>query len=296
MPVDITFSNGVMDTTVSVVIDSATNVFHIPLLGVYDFIAIDRNEKISDAITDYEKSISTTGTHYFPETNATINVLNTGGTTSMVRIEHNWVRPDVFKQTHPGIKLSDYHYWKVDGVLAPNFLSKATFDFNGSNTSQGHIDNTFITNVEDSLIMYYRAKVADEWQLVNGFTINVGGSHIDKVGNIVIDTLKKGEYTFGIYDYVTNVSENSSNTVRYLFVSPNPSTDTFNISINLNGARKARLRITDANGRLIEENKISDDQTIYQWQAKSQKSGTYFVSMVLDSKVVQTLKMIRTSE
>ncbi len=296
MPVEITFSNGVMDTTVSVVIDSATNVFQMPLIGVYDFIAIDRNEKISDAITDYEKSISTTGTHYFPETNATINVLNTGGTTSMVRIEHNWVRPDNFKQPHPGIKLSDYHYWKVDGVFAPNFLSKATFDFNGSNTSQGHIDNTFITNVEDSLIMYYRATVADDWQLVNGFTINIGGSHIDKVGNIVIDTLKKGEYTFGIYDYFTSVSESSSDVNKYLTVSPNPSSDTFNISMNLFAAKKARLRITDANGYLVEEKKLIGEQSLYKWNAQSQEPGFYFASLVLDNKVVQTVKLVHVLE
>ena len=46
MPVDITFSDGVSDTTVTVVIDSATQVFHIPLIGVFTWTALDRGEKI----------------------------------------------------------------------------------------------------------------------------------------------------------------------------------------------------------------------------------------------------------
>src|SRR5262249_38795077 len=73
MPVDITFSNGLQnDTTVTIVIDSATNVFHIDLIGMFDFIALDRGEKISDAISDYERPVTAAGTIAFPETNVTL--------------------------------------------------------------------------------------------------------------------------------------------------------------------------------------------------------------------------------
>lgn len=292
MPVEITLSDGVSDTTVKVVIDSATNVFHIPVFGVFNFIALDRREKISDAITDFEKIITATGVSQFPETNVSLNVQNTGGDTSLVRVEHNWVQPDGFKQPHPGIKLSDYHYWKIDGVFNPGFLSKATFSYNGGNSSLGNIDNTLITNVEDSLIIYYREKVSDEWQIVNGFTINFGASHTDKVGTIQIDTLKKGEYVFGIYDYVVGFAENTGQENHYLNVSPNPSNDTFNISIMPSAAKKVRVRISDSKGSIIEENKLSREQLLYQWNAQSQKPGIYFVSLFLDNKVVQTEKLV----
>ncbi len=292
MPVEVTLSNGVMDTTVTVVIDSATNVFHISVVGVFDFIALDRNEKISDAITDYERTITTTGISQFPETNILLNVQNTGGGSSLVRVEHNWVKPDDFKMPHPGIKLSDYHYWKIDGVFAANFLSKATFNYNGSTTLNGYLDNTLITNSEDSLILFYRATVRDEWQPVNGFTINHGTSTTDKVGNIVIDTLKKGEYVFGIYNYVTSTSENIGEGNHYLNISPNPSNDTFNISIRSSSGKKVRLKITDTNGNVIEEKKLSGDQLFYQWNARSQMPGIYFVSLILNDKVLQTEKLV----
>ncbi|MBK8846432.1 MAG: hypothetical protein IPO27_07785 [Bacteroidetes bacterium] len=45
MPVDITLSNGVDDTTYTIVIDSATNSFHIATLGVFDHFMLDLNEK-----------------------------------------------------------------------------------------------------------------------------------------------------------------------------------------------------------------------------------------------------------
>ncbi len=292
MPVEVTLSNGVMDTTVTVVIDSATNVFHIAVVGVFDFFALDRNEKISDAITDYERTITTTGIAQFPETNVLLNVQNTGGGSSLVRVEHNWVKSDDFKMPHPGIKLSDYHYWKIDGIFTTNFLSKATFNYNGSSTPNGNLDNTLITNSEDSLILFYRAAMRDEWQPVNGFTINHGASVTDKFGNIVIDTLKKGEYVLGIYDYATGLSENKNEVNNYLTVSPNPSNDTFNISIHFTSGKKASLKITDSKGSIIEEKKLSVDQLSYQWNARSQKPGTYFVSLILNDKVLQTQKII----
>src|SRR5258706_1329417 len=165
MPVDITFSNGVVnDTTVSVVIDSATNVFHIALVGAFDFIALDRNEKISDAISDYERAITSTGSVLFPETNVTLIVQSVGTSSPFVRMEHNWVKPDDFILPNPGIRLSDYHYWKVDGRLDSTFISAANFIYDGrtpavsSSLNSGYIDNTLITATEDSLVLLYRTK------------------------------------------------------------------------------------------------------------------------------------------
>ena len=236
--------------------------------------------------------ISSTGVSNFQGTNFYLTVQNTGGSSSIVRVENNWVTPDGFKQPHPGIRLSDYHYWKVDGLLATNFLSKATFNYNGSATTNGYIDNTFITR-EDSMIMYYRATVADEWQEVIGYSRVPGGSLIDKVGHITIDTLKKGEYVFGIYDYnAVGFSENATPSTNYFTVAPNPSHDTFNISITLPENKNAKLQITDESGHALENKKINATESSFKWNAHSHKPGIYFVSLFLDNKIVQTTKLI----
>ena len=293
MPLEINFKDGISDTTVTVKMDSASQVFHIPLLMVAQMITLDRDDKMSDAVTDYEKTITTPGIYSFPETNASLDVQTPGGGPSLVRIEHHWITPDGFKQPHPGIRLSNYHYYKVDGILDAGFRSKASFNYNGSNGStNGKIDNTLITTIEDSLLIFYRPTVADDWQLVNGYTLMKGSSSTDKVGYFVVDTLKKGEYVYGIYDHLATATlTHTSPFVNYFSVSPNPGKDTFNISFHA-FIKNAILRITDETGLLIKEEKLSTDQTTYQWNAQSQKSGVYFISLLINGESVQSLKVI----
>ena len=189
-------------------INQNLNVFKIQLPFYATWIVLDKEEKVSDATTDYSRKTFSKGIFNFPETNAQINVQNIGADSSIIRIEHNWVQPDDFKQSNPGIRLSDYHYWKVDGIFSAGFRSKATFSYNGSsNPTNGNIDNTLITGSEDSLTILYRTNTGDDWNVVNGYTVNKSGSSFDKIGNIVIDNLKIGEYCFGFRDYTVGIEE-----------------------------------------------------------------------------------------
>jgi hypothetical protein len=96
------------------------------------------------------------------------------------------------------------------------------------------------------LVMLYRKDASEDWQIVNGYTLNKSGSATDKVGNIVIDTLKKGEYTFGYYDFTTGITSNDNTT--QLSISPNPSSDTFKIEIANSGLRNAMISIWSIDG------------------------------------------------
>ena len=255
MPVEVNFTNGIQDTTITVVIDSATQMFHIAIYFMASMITLDRKEKISDAITDYEKWISNLGSSNFPETGVNLNVITTGVDSSLVRIEHNWVKPDGWKQSNPGIRLSDYHYWKIDGILKPGFTTQATFSYNGSNsTATGHIDNSLITTSEDSLVILYRSSVAEDWSVVNSFVKLPGSSTVDKVGSIRVDTIMKGEYLLGMKDPTVNVNEQNDSGVL-LTAFPNPSSDSFNIKFFNAQKAKASLMIFDGNKRRLRENR-----------------------------------------
>jgi hypothetical protein len=288
MPVDITFSDGITDTTVSIVIDSATNMFHIPLIGVFDFIALDRNEKVSDAISDYEKNITTTGINAFPETNVSLTV-QTLGATNFVRIEHNWVRPDDFQFGNPGIRVSDYHYWKVDGVFDSTFISKAFFTYDGrtpaaASANTGYIDNTLITVTEDSLVLLYRRGAGYEWQIVTDAVTNFIGSHTDKSGNIRIDTLRKGEYAFGYRDYtVAAVNDNHLVAETTLSVFPNPSQETVKIEFSLPHGKKGVISVFDASGKMIYRTDAFSHQTFITWDCYLCASGNYTVMLECNS-------------
>jgi len=168
MPVDITFRSKTNDTTVSIVIDSLTNVFHIPLIFVADWYTLDRDEKISDAITENEITVSASGNYAMTNAIASLAVTNAGIDSSTIRIEHNWVAPDPFKGFNYGIRLSNYRYWKVDGMFDVNFHARCTLNYNGTlSSSSGYLDNTLITASEDSLVLLYRANVSEDWRFLN---------------------------------------------------------------------------------------------------------------------------------
>lgn len=295
--VDITFSNGIInDTTVTIVIDSATNVFHIPLIGVFDFISLERNEKVSDAITDYEKNITATGINSFPETGVSLNV-QVLGANNFVRIEHNWVKPDDFQIQNPGIRLSDYHYWKVDGLFDSIFISTAFFTYDGrtpapASATLGYIDNTLITVTEDSLVLLWRRNTADEWQVLSNAVTNFIGSHTDKSGNIRIDTLRKGEYVFGFRDYtVASVNHNLLAPEATLTVFPNPSQETVKIEFSLPHGKQGVISVFDASGKMVYSTNVFSHQTFITWDCYLCSSGNYTVtlksgSMKVSEKVV----------
>jgi hypothetical protein len=289
MPVELTFSNGISDTTIKVLINQHTNVFTINLSQNYDWIAIDRYDHMADAVSDYERKIFSIGGASFPETNVTLTVQATNGDTSIVRIEHNFVTPDPFK-TAQGIRTSDYHYWKIDGNFKAGFQSKATFYYNGTiNTSTGYLDNTLITGVEDSLVILYRLNAGDDWHIVNGYTLNKAGSATDKFGNIVIDTLKRGEYTLGYYDYTTGIKSNEN--ITQLNISPNPTSDTFKIEITNSGLRNAMLSIWSIEGKNVYNNYVQGDG-IYTWKPGAIPGGEYLIQIIDNNVSIATKKVI----
>ena len=110
MPLECRFTDGASDVTQVITIDAPTNSFNFTLPFNPTWIALDRDEKISDAITDQEMIISSTGTKTFAETNTAMNVLNAGSGSSTIRVEHNWVAPDPVKNSSSKLRVSDFHY------------------------------------------------------------------------------------------------------------------------------------------------------------------------------------------
>jgi Peptidase family M1 domain/Peptidase M1 N-terminal domain len=292
MPLEINLTDGINDTTFSVIIDSTTQMFHCPIFFIATMLSLDRNEKISDAITDYEKWITSNGTVIFNETNTTLNTLSTGIDSSLVRVEHHWVRPDGWKQSNPGIRISDYHYWEVDGILKPGYNARLSFSYNGSNsTTTGHIDNSLITTSEDSLVLLFRTGAGDDWHLLTNTTLITGASLNDKVGTIRIDSLVPGEYVLGIRDYTVGItSENNFNTNDLIAV-PNPSGDTFKIHYKIKSSQKAILRITSSDGKNVFEKTLNSDDTFVQWDSANHPEGIYIANLIINKKIAQSIRL-----
>ncbi|MBL7925998.1 MAG: T9SS type A sorting domain-containing protein [Bacteroidia bacterium] len=286
MPVDLRFTDGINDTTVTVICDSNLNTFTVVLPFNATWIAVDRAEKISDAISDFEVNVNNTGAVLMPETNVKLNVTHAGSATNTVRIEHHWVAPDGFKMQAPGIKISDYHYWKADGLWSNGFLTKAEFSYNGSNSGTlGYIDNSFITASEDSLVLLYRSNTATDWQIVTGVTFNYGANKTDKVGSATCDTLLKGEYAWGLRDYTVSLI-NDIETKPILKIAPNPAGVSCEITFDklMNG--KGLLQIFNSKGICVAQHDVFQHQPFIKQDLSQWPAGVYHVVLISGKKQV----------
>ena len=292
MPIELNFSNGTIDTSVTVVIDSLTNLFHIPLYFMPTWTTLDRFEKVSHAVVSNEKDISVTGNVTMPETNTLLNVQSLGSTTTTVRMMHHFVPPDPYIGVNPGIRLSDYHYWSAEGLFDPGFVTSANFIYDGSTSpTTGYLDNTFITGNEDSLVILYRPGPGTDWQVVPSFVHNIGTT-TDKKGSFTVDTLLIGEYTLGMYDYMVGLHEQGATPDKMLEASPNPSGDTFSIKYKCKSSGSCDLIIFDLGGRQVcDFRNLTKDESIT-WNASRHPSGIYQAVLLQNGKKISGINLV----
>lgn len=257
------------------------------------WMALDRNEKVSDAIVANERIITSTAVVIVNETNVTLYVQNLGVSPSLVRIEHHFVPPDPFLQSNPGIRLSDYHYWSVNGNFTNGFLTKGLFVYDGStNGTTGYLDNTFITGSEDSLVFLYRPGAGFNWQVLQGITHAMGTSPTDKRGSFTVDTLLIGEYTLGYYDYTVGISENTDKSPAYLTITPNPGTGEFHLSSSLPHDGINEIIIYDSGGREVIRNSNLRSNEEWVVQLGNKTSGLYNAVLFKDNNRISSLQFV----
>lgn len=287
MPVECSFSDATHDTTVLLNINAPTNVFQVSLNFYPEWIALDKKEKISDAIVDYSKVISDTGQISFPETGAFLLVHDTGSVASHVRIEHNFVRPDSWIGSNPGIELSTYHYYTVDGLFSSGFFAGAKFEYDGrsSGNSAGNLDNDILTGIEDSLVIFWREGAGKEWKPVS-FHLEMGASNHDKRGFITVDTLKKGEYVFGYKNFLLSVESQVLSVEPILHVYPNPASGFVRIVLPENGLSSGMLSLYSFNGELLRTVKTSPGSTELRFQLDELCGGMYFFTFCSEQSLL----------
>lgn len=280
VPLEFTFRDGSNETTQVFTIDAATNTFQTSLNFAPTMVTIDKDEKISDAITDYEVKLFTMGNVDFKETNASINITNGGSDSSLIRIEHNWVAPDAFINPIPNIILSDYHYYTIDGMFSDGFQATLTLNFNGSlNQSSGYLDNNLITGKEDSLVLLYREGAGDNWEIADNYTINYQGSHTDKRGKFEISELRTGQYAFGYKDSGSGTKPKPEKKNDPLIVFPNPSDNSCTIQFASEINSPANILISDASGKKVFEQELNKNTSQIIWKHEGLPAGSYIVTL-----------------
>lgn len=273
-------------------------------------VVIDPDAKISDAITDEERIIKSTGNITLAQAKCRILVKSLVSTTdsSLVHFEHHWVAPDRFKSasSFPGYALCNSRYWRIDGIHLANLKGQLQFNYDAG-SANSYLDSTWIRNTDDSIRLFYRKDATEEWQLAND-SLKPGGLS-DKLGTIYAKEIKAGEYTFGIKKtgyidtlqtdapgggcgVVTLLETPSTGDAAICRIFPNPASTSVSISLNEPcGAWKVEL--FDALGRRSRQQEFPAGVLKASIDLSSCKPGVYYIKISSATRRPSVHKLIR---
>lgn len=268
---------------------SATFTVNIPYSAVY--CALNYDSKINDATSHEVKVIKSVSNLTYNLGKLYVKVQNKGLDSSMLRVVHNYVRPDALKQNPFQHKLSDQHYWRIEGILSPGFSAKARFNYDGTKSTGGTFSylDTLLTLVNaDSINVFYRLNAQSDWQLVQPSLRFTTGS---KTGFIEIDTLKIGEYTFGNMGDTNSVGWKEAEIQKIgLKVYPNPTKQNCIIEFNENINMDCELTLYNIEGKLVIKKTLNTRVT--QLELTELARGTYMLKLEHNGNTLHSQKLI----
>ncbi len=269
------------------------------------FVAIDLEEKIQDATVDKYKVINSTGIENFGLARVELDV--TASTdSSLVRATHHYIRPDGFIENTNHLHLSPNRYWSINGIFSDGFKANAKFLFNGTtNTTTGFLDNDFINNSEDSLVMLYRPNASTDWEIADSFAINTQGSAGNKRGFITVYNIQKGDYVMAEKDAsqtptsysktecVYTGIDNLERLEKLINIYPVPTNDIVNIDFLAPNKNIEKIKVFNILGKEIESFIMKDQHNTIRISTKSWSSGAYIISFIgISDKSIYSKKII----
>ena len=241
-------------------------------------VLVDPEEKMCDATTDNYKTIKTTGNYTFEKTFFSMEVESISDS-AFVQATHNWAQPDGLKVPVAGLRISDYRYWRIDGIFPAGFQATGTFFYSTNN----YLDNTLITSSSDTVIILYRKGSMDDWQEIEFEKLGPWN-----VGNILVNDLRAGEYTLAVKEAGVRTSGFLLPKKNALEIFPNPSTDGYRIKVN--NAAPGELRIFNENGTLVKSFMVQSGESEFTWVPENLAAGTYLVAYSQKNKSEAEIK------
>jgi hypothetical protein len=243
-------------------------------------VLVDPEERMCDATTDNYRTIKTTGNYNFEKTFFSLEVDEITDS-AFIQVTHNWAPPDSLKEPVPGLRLSDYRYWRIDGIIPEGFQATGKFTYSTTN----YLDNTLITSSSDTLIVLYRKGAGEDWQEIE--FVKVGPWN---VGNILVENLQAGEYTLAVNEYSVGSFESRPSKKNVIEVYPNPSSGYFTISVN--AKNKGEIRIYNEKGQEVDSLLIKIGENNINWKPSNRAAGNYFLHLKLDGNPDSEIKRI----
>lgn len=233
-----------------------------------------------DAKMDGEKMFKSAGQTTFKNTFFKVYVEDITDST-YCHVTHYLVEPN--DTDVEGYILSSTHHWKVDVVKFGDIEAKAMFNYSKNNLDSVLLDGT------NNVVLMYRANHQQDWSVVP--TTQNGGN---SVGDLVLEELVSGEYTFAIVD-TTYHGLNDNSIENKIKIYPNPSSDFFKFDIqdNISGAT---LYVYNSAGQMIDKVTIGTNVDVFTWACKEDYVGYYTFRFVMNDGTVDVLRGIKVVE
>jgi hypothetical protein len=300
VPLELTFMDSTWISQTKTIVVSGKNsnfTFTLPFRPTY--AGLNLGDKVSHAVTENHQFIRSTTPLFSIQYRGRMSVTALNSTiatdSAWIRIEHNYTAPDPFKHGGQAYVLSPNRYWRVDGIFPANFKASATLEYDGralTTGGYGSLDNNFLfsTDLEDSIVLLYRADRADDWHLDSSTTKNTGVL-TDKFGSITINNLRRGEYVLALKGFFTGIRPLVPGKIGTI-VYPNPSTERFQIELTnvSSGNEDLVIEVYDILGRqLLHEAVFADRFSI---GSENWKDGVYLLTILRNGKPAGRARLV----
>lgn len=242
------------------------------------YILVNENNELPLARTYSMQTVKGTGIKLFGDALLSINIQQNIDS-AVVLAEHYWAGATQYEVAPKGIRIHNYRFWNIDGNFDSNQLKgQLFFNYDGTtpiNKSAGHLDYTLPFTNEDSLVLLYKAPGSNAWVLHTDNTKIMGSSKTDKTGRITTNTIAKGMYAFGVYDFKVGLKSTKDKGTGFILY-PNPSKNQLNIEID-EQLLQSNAVIFDLNGRELQKVLLSKTEQAINIQNFSK--GQYYMKI-----------------
>ena len=265
-------------------LDGAQSFVNIEIPFKPALTILNMNDKIAQAISSEQKIIKTTGANNFVLGKMNLNISEISDS-ALLRVEHHYA--GATGQTSANInRISPQRYWTVKGILPNKFKASAKINYDGRIgvfSGNAYLDHQLNIVNEDSLILLYRRDASEIWKEYPYYTKNTLSSKTDKLGNMNIDSLILGEYSYGIGKSLKTGSTFEHKKSKNGFeIYPNPANK--QIELKLNNIEKSEIesiKLFSSDGRelLIVDNINSLDKINI--DVSNFSTGNYIIQLQL---------------
>ena len=256
--------------------------FDLPFKPVY--VALDLDEKLSDAITDQSANLIGSVAVDLPAALCKLYPKHFQDT-ALLRVEHHWVGPELYRSSAP--YMSDYRYYTLDGVWSNEATDSLDFELTydgrmgGANSNLGYLDHTLIKKTEDSLRVLYRAFPGDYWRIWPNYKLATGSKN-DKQGKLTVLNAKRGDYVLAMYD--ASLAINSPEQTQETFkITPNPTHQTCSIEWPKSWqGHSIKIFISNAQGQKVFSQEVKASNDSFLLSTELWANGVYHVQIEMN--------------